>query len=714
MQYKRNIGQAYPGLRVLLPLLLGIGLSAFYIGGIEYYVFLLLVLMVACVVLGFWKSQHDTSRYIVVWTSVFVSLWVVLGFVVGCFSFLQKTHTLPETKQGYQVLLLSQPQETEKTLRAEALILTRFSKDSLWRSTEKIQLSVWKDTASLDLSVGDMLIFSSSISPLRTSGNPYEFDYAAYLKRSGIVGQAMLFQGQWQVVPRDSKEYAVLYRTVSWSDRVRLFFLRLRQDLVNRLREDGLRGEAFSVYAALAVGEKAFLSSETEELYSRTGTTHILALSGMHLGILMFVFYYAFSHGLKYTRWKWLFGFLAFVLIWSYTLLAGMPVSLVRASIMYSFSIYGMMMHRRGFTLNILFWTASLMLLADPDTLYDVGFQLSFAAMLGILVLQKPIETLFHFRWVVFQNLWSGIAVSLAAQVATLPLVVYYFHYVATTGVWATLILSFISLFLLYALPVYLLCFSVKWMVLPLLQIISLLVESQHKVLQWFSAWPGAVLGPFYISRSEVVLIYLGLIAGFTFLRIRRKLFPALALAFIMSGFIVVHEWEKRKITQSFPLLVFYNNYKAPSVHVIYSSGQNYLLQTHDSIDWNNYAYIKDSFWDRFTNNYPTVLSRKTFADNYLINENGLLFTRDFCLGFLHGKIPENICWGNLKHLDYLFLSRGFQGNPEHVLQHLSPGVVVLDASLTDFEYKKYLRMCIRKRWNYHDMRRMGALKVAF
>lgn len=714
MQYKRNIGQAYPGLRVLLPLLLGIGLSAFQIGGIKYYGFLLLMLMVACVVLELWTSRHDTNRFIMVWTSVFTSLWVVLGFVVGSFSTWRAECKFPEAKQGYQVLLLTQPRETEKTVRAEALVLTRFSEDSLWRPAEKVQLSVWKDTASLDLSVGDMLFFYSSISPLRPSGNPYEFDYAAYLKRSGIVGQIMLFQNQWKVIPENSKEYAILYQSVSWSDRARLFFLRLRQSLVNQLREDGLQGEAFSVYAALAMGEKAFLSSETEELYSRTGTTHVLALSGMHLGILMFVFYYAFSHGLKYTRWKWLFGFLAFVLIWAYTLLAGMPVSLVRASIMYSFSIYGMMIHRRGFTLNILFWTASLMLLADPDTLYDVGFQLSFAAMSGILVLQKRIETLFRFRWMVLQNLWSGIAVSLAAQVATFPLVVYYFHYVATTSVWATLILSFLSLFLLYALPVYLLCFPVKWIALPLLQGISLLIESQHRVLHWFSTWPNAVLGPYYISWSEVIFIYLGLIAGITFLMFRRKLLPALALVIFIFGFILVHEWERRKMTQSFPLLVFYNNYRAPSVHIIFSRNQNYLLQTHKCVDWRNYAYIKGTFWDRFTDDYPVVLSQKSYSDNYLINENGLLFTRNFCLGFLHGEIPENVCWGSLKRLDYLFLSRGFQGDLEHVLQQLSPEMVVLDASLTDSEHKKYLHLCVRKQWIYHDMRRKGALKVAF
>ncbi len=398
MQRDGRIGQAYPGLKVLLPLIAGIGFSTLIPGGTGAYVALSLMILLACIVLGFLRGRQDTGHFVLGWNLAFVLLWLALGALVGLYSEQQKEDSFPEEKLGYQAVLLTQPQPTAKTMRAEALVLRRFSEDSLWMSGKKIRLSLWKDTVSMRLKVGDALSFRASVQPLRPLGNPYEFDYAGYLKRAGFVGEAMLFQKQWQVIPRKSEDYISLYREVSLWQRTKLFFLTLRQQVVERMKADGLSGETFAVYAALTMGEKAFLSEDTEDLYSRTGTTHILALSGMHLSILMFFFYYLFAHGLKYSRWRWVFCFLAVMLVWSYTLLAGLPVSLVRASVMYSFSMCGMMIYRRGFTLNILFWTASLMLLIDPDTLRDVGFQLSFAAMLGILLLQKRIESLLRFR----------------------------------------------------------------------------------------------------------------------------------------------------------------------------------------------------------------------------------------------------------------------------------------------------------------------------
>lgn len=714
MQRDGRIGQAYPGLKVLLPLIAGIGYSTLVTGGTGTYVALFLTILLACILLGFQKAQQNTSHFILRWNLAFFFLWFALGALVGFYSEHQKDFSFPEDDQGYEVVLLTQPQPTAKTMRTEALVLRRFSEDSLWTSGKKIRLSLWKDTASMHLNVGDALSFRASVQPLRPSGNPYEFDYSGYLKRAGFVGEAMLFPRQWQIVSRDSEEYRGIYHELSLWLRMKLFFLARRQQLVEQMKADGLEGEAFAVYAALAMGEKAFLSKDTEELYSRTGTTHILALSGMHLSILMFFFYYIFAHGLKYSRWRWGFCLLAVMLVWAYTLLAGLPVSLVRASVMYTFSICGMMMHRRGFGLNILFWTAALMLLVDPDTLRDVGFQLSFAAMAGILLFQKSIENLIHFRWVILQSLWSGIAVSLAAQITTLPLVVYYFHYVATTSIWATLVLSFLSSFLLYILPVYLLFFRVEWLSGILLQGVSVLIEWQHAVLRWFSSWPSSMLGPFYLSWPEVVAVYLCLFMGMLFLRLRHKLIPAFILVFAVSGFTMWHALEAYRLSSSFPSLFFYNNYRAPSVHVVYSSSRSYLLQTQDTIDWNDYAYIKESFWDRFADNPPVVLSRKRFSDNYVCCAGGLLFTRNFKLGFLHENIPENVCWKGVGQLDYLVLGHGFKGDLKRLTTQVAPKLVILDRSLRDNEYKQYLHLCIQMKWKYHDMRQNGALKVAF
>lgn len=710
-----SIWQAYPGLKVLLPLLFGIILSAGLAGSLLVYVGLLAAAMIACMVLVLLERKHHAGSFVTWWGVVFAAVWFFLGLLAGSWSTAQKNRTFPSDCCLYEAVLLTQPQPTAKTARAEAKILCRMNGDSLWHTDGNIQLSVWKDSLSEQLSAGDALLFRAAVEPLMASGNPYEFDYAAYLKRGGMQGEVMLFRQDWKTIPRESREYDRLYGRLSVWQRTKLFFLTCRQKLVAQMRHDGLQGEAFSVYAALTLGEKTFLSEDTEELYSRTGTTHVLALSGMHLGILMFFFYYVFAHGLKYTRWRWLLCFLAVSLIWAYTLLAGLPVSLVRASVMYSFSLCGMMMYRRRFTLNVLFWTAVAMLLVDPDTWRDVGFQLSFAAMLGILLLQRRIESLLPVRQVVLKSLWSGISVSLAAQVATLPLVVYYFHYVATTSVWATLVLSFLSLILLYALPLYLLFFKVSWIAGLLMQLVHVVIGWQHAVLRWMSAWPLASLGPYYLSGIEVAAIYLfiGSVILF-FLNRHRKLLWASTALVALSVFAVGRTAAQMRVERHFPLLVFYNNYRAPAVQVIYAPDRSYLLQTCDTVVWTDYSYIKSSFWDRFTTRRPVVLGGKDYSDGWVSSTCGLLATRNFRIGFLHKGIPETLRWSGLRHLDYLYLCRGYRGDVAHLMAETTPDLVVLDTSLTDYEHEKYLRLCRQKKWKFYDMRRDGALKVAF
>lgn len=710
-----SVWQAYPGLKVLLPLLFGIILSAGLAESMFVYAGLLAAVITACMVLVLLERKRHAGSFVTLWGVVFSLLWFFLGLLAGIWNTAQKNKTFSSAPCFYEAVLLTQPQATAKTVRAEAKILSRMEGDSVWYTNGNIRLSVWKDSLSNRLSAGDALLFHAPINPLVASGNPYEFDYASYLKRGGIQGEVMLFRHQWKAIARESEAYERLYYRLSVWQKTKLFFLNCRQYLVEQMRRDGLQGEAFSVYTALTMGEKAFLSDATEELYARTGTSHVLALSGMHLGILMFFFYYVFAHGLKYTRWRWPFCLLALSLIWAYTLLAALPVSLVRASVMYTFSLCGMMMFRRRFTLNVLFWTACLMLLADPDTWRDVGFQLSFLAMLGILLLQKRIEDWFTFHNLFLKSLWSGISVSVAAQIATLPLVVYYFHFIATTSVWGTLVLSFLSLILLYALPLYLLFFKVTWIAGLLMQLVSMVIGWQHAVLRWIGSWPMASLGPFYLSAVELAAIYFLLVSVVLFLLSRRnKLFWAGCMQLALAGSVVGHYAARWRLEHEFPLLVFYNNYRSPAVHIIYSPTRNYLLQTRDSVAWDDFSYIKSSFWDRFTAQRPAVLRADNYSDEWVSCASGLLFTRNFRIGFLHGGTPETLSWQGVKRLDYLYLCRGFRGNVEHLMAGIIPGQVVLDRSLTDFEYQKYLKLCRQKKWKYYDMRQCGALKVPF
>lgn len=706
--------QAYPALKALLPLVAGIGFSAQYMSGTNFLAFYFLSAVTACLALGFLSLRCQTSRFVVCWHLFFFLFWLSVGGWLQNRNLESTSRVWPQEKIVGQAVLLSSPREGFKTIRADAILLTSLHRDTLCQTSDIVSMTLLKDSLSKQLQAGDALTFYSTVRALRAGGNPYEFDYTSYLKRSGVVGNVLLYPGSWQPIARVSEEHqALLFRLGIWT-RIKLYFMTLRQSLVSRMQSDGLDGDAFSVYAALTLGDKSHLSREIKELYAQTGTSHILALSGMHLGILLFFFYYVLGHGIKYTRWKWPFCLVALMLVWFYTLLAGLPVSLVRATVMYTFSLCGMLLCRKRFTLNILYWTAVVMLLFQPSCLFDVGFQLSFSAMLGILLFQKRIEDMINMRGRFLRQLWSGVSVSLAAQLTTTPLVVYYFHYASTNSVISTMFLSVTTMLLLYALPLYLLVASSSWLAGGVLYVVTCLVHAQHKLLDWFSSWPYSRVGPFYMTASELILLYILLFSVVLFFQVRRKILPAMLFLCVSASLICSRYASFIQQEKSLPMLVFYNNYRAPSVHLIHDRRRSYLLQTKDSVCWEDYRYIKECFWNRYSLQQPLVLSRCLYRDNYVCAGNGLLCTSDFQLGMLHSGISPLANWNALKRLDYLYLCRGFRGDVRRLLKDTDPGLVVLDGSLSDYERQKYVTLCLEKKWKYHDMRLKGALKVAF
>lgn len=710
MQEEKRL-QAYPALKVLIPFLLGLVFSV----GIDRdscFVPVTVIFVAASLMLVFLGFKHQTGRSVSWWNLCFLTVWISLGFIRGNMMQEKTDINYPDSAAYYQAVLISQPYEAGKTLRAEACLLRYYNCDSVWSVRDKILVSFLKDSVSADLSLGDAVAFYAPVRRVISLGNPYEFDYAAYLRRQGICGQTMLFRQNWNKLSVTDTIYRNLQASLSSEQHIRLFFLKLRQKLLSDLRQKGLEGEAFAVYAALAVGEKSYLSSDIEQLYSNTGTSHVLALSGMHLGILMFFFYFIFSHGLKYSFWRWPFFFLACILIWSYTFMAGLPISLVRAATMYVFSLFGMMIHRRHFSLNILFWTAFLMLFAAPESMYDVGFQLSFAAMLGILLFQNKIEALIPVRVPVIRSLWSGMSVSLAAQITTAPLVILYFHYLPMTGIWATMLVSLTAMGLLYSLPLYLLFGGYHVISSLIVTGVTWLVSLQHAILQWFETWPFSRFGPFYITWLELLACYL-FISAFTLLSGRRHKLAVMLMSVCSFAFFAAGRIRHHAIKNDFPMMIFYNNYRSPAVHIIYDARRSYLIQPYAKLCKSDFAYIRQSFWNRYTNQFPRVLSTGFYEDSLICNGAGLVYTPYFQLGILHAGIPLRQKWKDIDTLDYLYLCRGFKGDLAEFLDGVRPGLVILDRSLTDYEHKRYVHFCRTNRLPYHDMRVSGALKVA-
>lgn len=269
--------------------------------------------------------------------------------------------------------------------------------------------------------------------------------------------------------------------------------------LTARLEKSGVSSRTLALCSALVVGRKDGLKRETRQAYNRAGAGHLLALSGMHLGIIYGLMYLVFIRLVRFSKWRWHALPLVLLALWGYTLVAGMPVSLVRAALMLSLMTAFSLMEYDTDPLHPLALAAIIVLMISPRALLSVSFQLSFTAVFFILALWRPLSDKFRgANWAV-----RLLMVSCIASFGTMPLVAYYFHQVSLVGPLFSLILIPLTTVIIYL--------TIAAMVLPVAPLGALLNHAeaiQNKVVALAGSIPGGVLTDVYPSKLSLVLVY--------------------------------------------------------------------------------------------------------------------------------------------------------------------------------------------------------------
>lgn len=659
---------------------------------------------VVCVACGFFSFRTHIPESVSRRTVCFsVTLFLYL-FLFGCWrsaiAWQDVQKAWPAENRLWRVMLADVPEDAGRSVRVAAMVLGE------GRTSGRIQLYFYGDSMAKHLQVGDELLFEGIISRPHNRGNPEEFDFASYLAVKGISGSASVPEGKW----RKTDEYD------GWDDRLPFMSnllvgaLRGREHLLDLYRKAGLRGEPMALFSALTLGEDSALSPELEDVYAGVGVTHVLALSGMHLTYLVAMLHFVLLRYCRQRVMRWVGGILVLGMIWGYTFLAGIPPSLVRAAVTYSFMQAGALLGRSGFSINSLAVSALLMLCLNPLWLYDVGFQLSFLAMAGILLIYPRCSELPFMQNRRWAWLFDSLAVSLAASAFTVPLVACCFGTFAPYSALGTLLVSPISAVLVYCMPV---MWLVGWTGIGTtvcVKGVEWLVLLQNGCLRWMADWPFAVMNMDW-SPLLMVSCYVGLAVCLSASYFSRatwlKLLFSTTLWIVCVG--IADAWSKR--TRSG--VVFYYNTRCPAVHVIYSSSASYLFPALPDSVQGGMAYIADSFWRRKLSAPPVVVSGN-YRDARVSATNGLVE----CAGGMSFLVLCDDRWERLKSnvradVDYLYVCRGFKGSLPHLARLFQPRHVVLDASLWKSDRERCLQECRDLGWDCYDMRQEGALKVA-
>lgn len=395
----------------------------------------------------------------------------------------------PTGEVCYEAVVISEPIEKPKTIAVDMILLG---------NQKKVKCYLYKDERSRGVRIGDGMKIQSRISPL-TDYRIGTFDYRRYLEVRGFSGSTFVSSWHWQKAQLSLK-------SLSRWERTRIRFLQLRSELLHRLAAHGLEGEPYAVVAAMVLGDKSALTSDLKDVYAVTGASHVLALSGLHLGII----YLLLTLLIVNRRWQMVSQTVLILSVWAFVFLVGMPVSVVRSAIM--LSIYALLSlgKRNRMSVNTLAFAALVILMVSPMSLFDVGFQMSFMAVLSILVFVPWFERVFPSEYLMSHRVvcwaWGLTAVSCSAQIGVAPLVAYYFGRFSTYFLLANFIVVPAATLILYLSLVVLLVPSLAYLLLYIVRLLN-------TCLGWLATLPYANIDHLHPSQIQVVMVYVIFVA---------------------------------------------------------------------------------------------------------------------------------------------------------------------------------------------------------
>ncbi|MEO8588256.1 MAG: ComEC/Rec2 family competence protein [Flavobacteriales bacterium] len=383
---------------------------------------------------------------------------------------------------------------TEKLVRADAAVLGR-SLDGVWRPRSgKVMLTLMRRSGERDPRVGDEVLVDAPLEPIDRVADPGGFDRRAWAASRGMEMELFAPPEDW----------APAGHAVRWTD----VFASTRDRISGWMEQTGLPLRERALVKALVLGLRDDLDGEQKNAFVRSGTVHVLAVSGTHVGFIyvMLSFLLGWWGGGRKAR---LFrGVLVLLALWGYAGLTGACPSVLRATFMFSLFTLAGMLSQRVDTLNSLFAAALVLLLWDPHMLVEVSFQLSFLAVLGIVLFYGPLQRLWSPDNWLLRNVWALTVMSLSAQLFTTPLSLYLFKAFPVWFLPANLVVVTAAGFAVYGAVALLVLFKVPFLGAALTWAMTLLLAVVDRVTLFFAELPGSYPAV-RIGLPEMLLLYL-------------------------------------------------------------------------------------------------------------------------------------------------------------------------------------------------------------
>jgi competence protein ComEC len=635
--------------------------AAYYLRGMRGIIFQLMVL-----VFGAFLTCQNDSRHSAGWYGHFYNDSSIL------------------------VVIINEPlADKPKSFKAEASVTSIINGPEATKCSGKLLLYFAKDSIVPRLEYGQEILINKPLQRIQNSGNPGAFDYRRHAAFQQIYHQVFLKPVDWSATGRKDP---VKFRSFLY--KARAFVLAtLRKNIPDKNQELGIA-------EALLIGYKEDLDKELVQAYSNTGVVHIIAISGLHLGLIFFVLTWIFNRvpGLKKSRHVKVILLLS--CLWLFSLLTGGSASVLRSAVMFTVIVIGKYYFRQSSIYSSLSASAFLLLCYNPYYLWDVGFQLSYLAVIGIVALQQPLYRLVYFKNGAIRYVWNMISITIAAQVVTFPVCIYYFHQFPNLFLFANLLTVPLSTIILFAEILLVLVSSIQVLADYAGLVISWLIRAMNGIILFFDEFSFSVTDQVYADLFTTWFLYAVVIFGCAWL-MNRKTYM-LQIAFIaMVGFSAVHAATKIG-AQKQKKIVFYN---VPRHRAI------------DFIDKENFLFAGD-----------TALQQNIFLQNFHIKPARLALHATQELTSMPAVKHQHIYWqfhskkllfldsslaiaalDSTVFIDILLLSHNPRGRIVDIQPAVRPAVIVFDASNSFWKIENWKKECEELNLRFHSVPEQGA-----
>jgi competence protein ComEC len=579
--------------------------------------------------------------------------------------------------------------EKARSYKAVAKVEGVVQDNSLTPVKGDVLLYFSKDSLKPQLEYGSQIIIRKSLMSITNSGNPGGFDYRRYCSFQDIYHQAFLRDEDYIVLPD---------KHTSW---FRKLLIDTRLSVISTLRKYLKEKNEVAVAEALLIGYRDDLDQELVQSYSNTGVVHIIAISGLHLGMIYGALLWLFRR-FKNRKWKnWIQPLIILFILWMFTFIAGGVPSILRSAVMFTCIIIGETISKRSSIYNTLAVTAFVLLLISPFYLWDVGFQLSFAAVLSIVAFSKYISNWFYFRNKLLSGIWRLSAITLSAQTLTLPLVLYHFHQFPNLFLLTNFIVVPLSGIILFAELFLLILSFIPFIAEPFGKLVEWLTWLMNSFIERTDRLPFAVTDGIQITILQSLFIYAALIlASIWLIRKQKQMLFWAGATFVcylsLRGIDIIKINQQQKI-------------------IVYNVPQHTAI---DVVEGNKYTFIGDSILlqDGFLRNFHLRPSRiVNRMDAGLLNsvsvKDNLITSASKKILIIDEPLPYNND-GPKEKADVLVITKNPGLYINQLIKHYDFNLLVFDASNPLWKIRLWKKDCDSLHLRHHSIPEQGAFEM--